>query len=112
MPSKADGVSQESAIAYIEQCPSSPISDSFVDYISKRSAEMASSGLRVLALAVRRVSAETAESIVKSNKHTISETELTFVGLIGLIDPPKQGVKESIRICKEAGIKVIMITGF
>ncbi|KAG0250782.1 P-type ATPase [Actinomortierella ambigua] len=40
-----------------------------------------------------------------------SEHDLVFLGLIGLIDPARAGVKESVRICKEAGITVVMITG-
>ncbi|KAI7815957.1 hypothetical protein BC939DRAFT_73472 [Gamsiella multidivaricata] len=40
-----------------------------------------------------------------------SESELVFLGLIGLIDPARAGVKESVRICKQAGITVVMITG-
>ncbi|KAG0072042.1 P-type ATPase, partial [Podila epicladia] len=40
-----------------------------------------------------------------------TESDLVFLGLIGLIDPARAGVKESVRICKEAGITVVMITG-
>ncbi|KAG0056448.1 P-type ATPase [Gryganskiella cystojenkinii] len=40
-----------------------------------------------------------------------SESDLVFLGLIGLIDPARAGVRESVRICKEAGITVVMITG-
>ncbi|KAF9584061.1 P-type ATPase [Lunasporangiospora selenospora] len=40
-----------------------------------------------------------------------AESELVFLGLIGLIDPARAGVQESVRICKSAGISVVMITG-
>ncbi|KAF9207911.1 P-type ATPase [Haplosporangium sp. Z 27] len=40
-----------------------------------------------------------------------AESDLVFLGLIGLIDPARAGVQESVRICKEAGITVVMITG-
>jgi len=79
--------------------------------IATRNEQMASRGLRVLALAVRKVGHEEAEAIVKSEKMEQSETQLSFIGLIGLIDPPKKGVRESIATCKTAGIRVIMITG-
>ncbi|CAJ0882113.1 15854_t:CDS:10, partial [Entrophospora sp. SA101] len=55
------------------------------------------------------------ESNTSTSNHHLEgkdeENNLIFIGLIGLIDPPKKAVKESIRICKLAGIKVIMITG-
>lgn len=44
-------------------------------------------------------------------KFNFQITELTFLGLISLIDPPKVTVPSSIRACSKAGIKVIMVTG-
>ena len=40
-----------------------------------------------------------------------SEKNWTFIGLIGLLDPPRANVRESIALCKQAGIRVVMITG-
>lgn len=64
--------------------------------------EMADMGLRVLALASGN-SVEVREDL---NEYT-----LEFKGLIGLQDPPKEGIDESIALCRNAGIRVVMITG-
>ena len=63
----------------------SPLSDEVVENISKESSDMANLGLRVLALAMRPVTPVKASEIIKSNNNTLSETNLTFIGLIGLI---------------------------
>jgi len=62
---------------------------------------MADRGLRVLALAYRRLAGDEAPI----------EQGLVFAGLAGLQDPPRPEVPEAIRRCQQAGIKVIMITG-
>ncbi|KAL9558878.1 hypothetical protein PS6_001089 [Mucor atramentarius] len=74
--------------------------DSFSERVSQESSRMASQGLRVLGLASKLCQDE-----------NYLENDLTFIGLIGLIDPPKDGVKEAIATCQEAGIRVMMITG-
>ncbi len=66
---------------------------------------MAASGLRTLALAFRRVPETTALS------EEGVENELVLLGIVGIIDPPHEEVPEAVRMAKEAGIKVIMITG-
>lgn len=68
--------------------------------------ELAREGLRVLALADRELS-----SSVKHLSSRSVEQNLTFCGLVAMVDPPHQGVQESIGRCRSAGIKVIMITG-
>jgi Ca2+-transporting ATPase len=89
-----------------------PLDDKALTLISAKDQRMASSGLRVLGLACRPLlDADLAKSIVQSEDAAKSESDLTFIGLIGLIDPPREGVKESVAKCKSAGIRVIMITG-
>jgi len=63
--------------------------------------ELASRGLRVIALASAQVSTTDQSAL----------TGLSFVGLAGIIDPPADGVQETIRSFNEAGIRTVMITG-
>lgn len=63
-------------------------------------------GERVLAMAMKNVS-ETTEHI----DHDDVQSGITLLGLTGIIDPPREEVIEAIKVCKEAGIQVKMITG-
>lgn len=67
--------------------------------------EMGKDALRVLAIARRQL-----EEIIKDGDVDV-EQHMTFVGLIGMIDPPREEVKIAIQECKDAGIEVVMITG-
>jgi magnesium-transporting ATPase (P-type) len=67
--------------------------------------EYASSGLRVLAVAVRWLP----EDIERTPESV--EKDLTFLGLVAMMDPPRQGAKEAVEKCRRAGIRIIMITG-
>ena len=67
---------------------------------------MANKALRVIAVAYKII--DTIPSKIESNQ---IEDGLTFVGLIGMIDPPRKGVKEAVAACRRAGIKTVMITG-
>lgn len=108
IPTTPTGKDSLNQLINSEQCP---ITNEIKQLISVRNEQMASRGLRVLALAVRKVEYDEALEIVKSESQQKSECNLSFVGLIGLIDPPKKGVRDSINLCKTAGIRVIMITG-
>ncbi len=64
---------------------------------------MGKDGLRVLALAKKEIKGELDLESVENN--------LEFVGLTGMIDPPRAEVKDAIKTCRQAGIRVVMITG-
>ncbi|BBI34540.1 calcium-translocating P-type ATPase, SERCA-type [Cohnella abietis] len=67
---------------------------------------MAKDSLRVLGLAFREV-----KSFDECDSNEQAENGLIFVGLTGMMDPPRREVKEAIAKCRQAGIKTVMITG-
>ncbi|XP_072792471.1 sarcoplasmic/endoplasmic reticulum calcium ATPase 1 [Taeniopygia guttata] len=68
--------------------------------------------LRCLALATRDTPPKKEDMVLEdSSKFAEYETDLTFVGCVGMLDPPRKEVMGSIRLCRDAGIRVIMITG-
>jgi Ca2+-transporting ATPase len=73
----------------------------------KRIEAMASKGLRVLAAAYRPLGNDPLTTI----DHDSIEDDLVFIGLYGMIDPPRPEAIEAIKACKSAGIRVKMITG-
>ena len=77
-----------------------PLSSADLNLIKKQLSAMAANALRVIAVAYKEDSAE-----------KISEDSLCFLGLFGMIDPPRKGAAESVLKCKRAGIRTLMITG-
>ncbi|MBD3190401.1 MAG: HAD-IC family P-type ATPase [Candidatus Heimdallarchaeota archaeon] len=66
---------------------------------------------RVLGLAFRDISPKEAEKLILSEDYECVETDLTFVGFVGMIDPPREETQLAINSARNAGIQVIMITG-
>jgi len=77
-----------------------PLDESRRQAILGAARKMAGEALRVLAVA-RKENATPADA----------ERDMTFLGLVGMIDPPRPEAKEAIRTCEQAGIRVVMITG-
>lgn len=79
------------------------------DYINKireKNEEMAREALRVLGCAYKEI-----DHIPSKEEMTTIEDGLIFVGMVGMIDPPREEAKIAVEKCKTAGIKVVMITG-
>lgn len=74
--------------------------------IENQNEKMAQQALRVIAVGYKDV--DVLPSKIESK---YIENDLIFTGLIGMIDPPREGVKEAIATCRKAGIKTVMITG-
>ncbi len=68
--------------------------------------KMASDGLRVLAIGMR-----TWDTLPDNISPENMETGLTLLGLVGMMDPPREEAAEAVSLCKAAGIKSVMITG-
>ena len=68
--------------------------------------EMSRKALRVLAVAVREIYA-----LPEVLAPETLEKDLTFLGLVGMIDPPREEARDAVAVCREAGIRPVMITG-
>lgn len=82
-----------------------------LNYIKRNNLKSRNENLADKALRVIGVAYIDLDILPKSLDANFIENNLIFVGFIGMIDPPREGVKESIKQCKEAGIKIAMITG-
>ncbi len=81
-----------------------PMTEEIKNGFLKVATAMSDDALRVLGAAFKTVNSTHVEV-------DELEKDLTFIGLVGMIDPPRLEVKDSIEICKTSGIKTIMITG-
>ncbi|TCW39476.1 potassium/sodium efflux P-type ATPase [Thermohydrogenium kirishiense] len=82
------------------------LEQSDIDNIVKQNDKFAESGLRVLAMAYKIMDNENKEYTVED-----TETDLIFVGLVAMMDPPRPEVELAVKQAHKAGIKIIMITG-
>jgi Ca2+-transporting ATPase len=111
----------ESQVAYVKGSPETVLglcklvrwdgktrrlSDQLKRELLGRNEEMANQALRVLGLAYRELSSAMSSYVEKS-----VEKDLVFVGLVGMIDPPRDEAKEAVSLCEKARIRVVMITG-
>ncbi|MEM6284531.1 MAG: HAD-IC family P-type ATPase, partial [Chloroflexota bacterium] len=74
--------------------------------IENGNASLANEGLRVLAVTFRPL-----DSLPADDNWVEAEQDMVFIGLVGIIDPPRPEVKRAVATCRTAGIRVVMITG-
>jgi len=82
-----------------------PLDEDMRKLILEHASKMSNVALRVLGSAYKQV-----EQVRSMSRESIEE-KLIFIGLVGMIDPPREEVKEAIKITKKAGIRTVMITG-
>ncbi|MCD4690342.1 cation-transporting P-type ATPase [bacterium] len=83
-----------------------PITEEDREAIRAVNEEFSTRALRVLAIAYRPLEPSGADYVLEE-----IEKDVTFLGLVGMIDPPKEGVREAIADCKTAKIRIFIITG-
>lgn len=89
---------------YLQDGVPHPLSTEVEDRIRNENVQLANQALRVLAFAYRDVAAD-------ENPMEATDENLVFVGLMGMLDPPRDGVFDSIQRARRLGIRPIMITG-
>jgi len=96
---------------YTEQSGVVELTPDVKSLISKKINEWADDGLRILAFALVKNSNFDPNAKIDPKNFSQYESNMVFVGLTGMMDPPRKEVLDSITKCKEAGIRVIVITG-
>jgi sodium/potassium-transporting ATPase subunit alpha len=91
----------------------SPVDDAFTELFKVTYEKLASGGKRVLALCALRFMAPRDFVFAEQEDGTYNfpTTGMTFIGLLGIMDPPRESVPDAIMKCHEAGVKVFMVTG-
>jgi Ca2+-transporting ATPase len=81
-----------------------PLTEDWQERISAANERLAGEGVRVLGVGLRRLQAFDGDG-------EEPERDLTFLGIVGMIDPPRPEARDAVEICKRAGIRPVMITG-
>ncbi|MFX1309476.1 MAG: cation-translocating P-type ATPase [Promethearchaeota archaeon] len=98
--------------SYLENGEDIPLSEEMKEKIIKISNRFSSNfAYRILGFALKDITSEESERLLEEKNSNLVEDNLIFVGFVGMIDPPRESSKPAILKAKEAGIRIIMITG-
>lgn len=92
----------ENAVSILDNGTVRPITEADKEAMRNAMTVMSKEALRVLALAYKDVEEIDQETL---------ENSLTFIGLAGMMDPPREEVRDAVHVCQRAGIRTVMITG-
>jgi len=103
----------ERCVSYRNNGKKLPLSQSQKEEIVNQNKKLASDALRVLAVAYREIDPQEKKLLEQKEKLNIDKTEnqLTYLGLVAIIDPPRKEAIQSVKTCRKAGIRPVMITG-
>ena len=104
----APDVLLERSARWLEAGGEMPLTEAMRTQLSAENAALAAQAMRVLAIASRRLPAQ---DFAPGQDLIAYVQDLTFIGLVGIIDPPHPEACEAIQLCHQAGITVKMITG-
>lgn len=108
-------VSSGRSVAYSKGAPEILLQSCARQIVDDKEQPFDAAAREVVLLVARDMAKEALRVLAVASKETRSiegaEENMTFLGLIGMIDPPRSEAKDSIRICERAGIKPVMITG-
>lgn len=91
---------------YLDDGTTRPLGDAQRERFGAILEDMAAQGMRVLGMAYRVL-----EDVPHKPDPTEIENDLVFVGAVGMIDPIREDVKQAVRVCQDAGIRPVMVTG-
>ena len=94
--------------SYLENGEEKKITDDFKKEWLDKNEKLSGQGLKVIAFCYREEE-KSKESDLRDKEEFIED--MTFLGLVSFIDPAREDVKDAIKKCKEAGIKIVMVTG-
>ena len=107
----AESVLMRATHMYVNENTRRPLDDATRASLLARVDAFGREGLRALAVAVRDVAVPAQLGPVSTSEYAAYESDLSFVGIVGMRDPPRPEVKMAVAACKAAGVRVVVITG-